>query len=85
MENMSHALPVLAGLESQSPRRALISFKRLSYVNPSNPLHKAVLEMEPIDVIVRVVRKLHTEKIGSLSYEKMDQVVSGLKLVMDIP
>jgi len=25
------------------------------------------------------------EKIGSLSYEKMDQVVSGLKLVMDIP
>jgi len=41
--------------------------------------------MEPIDVIVRVVRKLHTEKIGSLSYEKMDQVVSGLKLVMDIP
>jgi mRNA interferase MazF len=25
------------------------------------------------------------EKIGSLSYEKMDEVVSGLKLVMDIP
>jgi hypothetical protein len=25
------------------------------------------------------------EKIDSLSHEKMDQVVSGLKLVMDIP
>jgi hypothetical protein len=32
-----------------------------------------------------VVRNHHTEEIGSLSQEKMGQVVSGLKLVMDIP
>ena len=48
-------------------------------------MHKEVLKMEPINVMNPVVRNHHTEKIGSLSYEKMDQVVSGLKLVMDIP
>jgi mRNA interferase MazF len=32
-----------------------------------------------------VDRRSLVEKIGSLSHEKMEQVVAGLKLVMDIP